>query len=130
MRKKYTKSLGLFRFLFVGGLSLILLIIINSTSDYYLAKGILALPFMFFLPGYSLVKILFEKRSEIPEILVMSIGISISLFILIAMCVHFTGTRISVENILNPVVITSLILAILYLFRNVLSTKRPHKVGI
>ena len=127
MRGK-TRSLGLLRFLFTSGLSLILLIVLNFTSDYSLAN-ILILIIMFFLPGYSLVNILFEKNPEIPEILVLSIGTSIGVFILIAMGVHLAGIRISVVNILNPVAITSLILSLLDLLKNVLLTKK-RRVGI
>jgi len=122
--------LDLLRFLIVSGLSLILLIVLNFTSDYSLIKSILILIIMFFLPGYSLVNILFEKKPEIPEILILSIGISIGIFILISMGVHFAGIRISVLNILNPVAIASLILGLFDLLKNVLLTKKLHRVGI
>jgi len=85
---------------------------------------------MFFLPGYSLVNILFKKKPEIPEILVFSIGTSISIFILIAMSVNFVGVRISVLNILNPVIITGLILGIIDFLKNVLLTKKLRQVEI
>lgn len=85
---------------------------------------------MFFLPGYSVVNILFNKRPEIPEILVLSVTASISIFILIAMGVHFAGVRISVLNILYPVITLNLLLGLLDLFKNVILTKKAHQVGI
>jgi uncharacterized membrane protein len=85
---------------------------------------------MFFLPGYSIVNILFRKKPEVAEVLVLSVGISISVFILIAMSVHFTGIKISVLNILNPFIIASLILGVLDFLKNALFTKEVHRVGI
>jgi uncharacterized membrane protein len=128
MSKKYNTSLSVIKPLFVSGLSLILLIILNFSLDYILVKNILIIIIMFFLPGYSIVNILFEKKPEIPEILVLSVGTSIGIFILIAMGVNFAGQNISVLNILNPVAITSLILGLLYLLKNVFLTK--HRVRI
>jgi len=123
MRKKFT-SLALFRFFFVSCISLILLIILNFTSDYSLVKGVLSAIIIFFLLGYSLVNILFRKKPEIPETLVLSIGTSVAVFIIIAMGIHLAGIEISVENILNPVAATSFILGLLDLLKNVLLTKR------
>ena len=130
MSVKYARFWSLIRFFFVIGLPLILLFSLNFTSNYFLAKGILVLTIMFFLPGYSLVNILFEKKLEIPEILVLSVATSIGVFILFAMSVHFSGSRISVLNILYPVVILSLILGLLDLLKNVLLTKKLYRVGI
>jgi len=130
MRRKNERFWGLIRFFFVVGLSLILLFSLNFSSNYSSIKSILILIIMFFLPGYSVVNIVFYKKIEIPEILVLSVATSISVFILIAMSVHFSGLRISVLNILYPVVILSLILGLLDLLKNVLLTKKPYRVGI
>ena len=110
-------------------LSLALLIVLNFAPNHFFIKSILVFIIMFFFPGYSLVNILFEKNPEIPEILVLSVGISIGVFILIAMGVHLAGIRISVLNILNPVIVTSLILSLLCFLKNVVLIKR-HRVGI
>ncbi len=130
MGKKDTTFWGLIKFFFVIGLPFFLLFSLNFTPDYSLTNGILTLIIMFFLPGYSIVNILFNKNFEIPEILVLSMATSISVFILFAMSVHFSGSEISVLNILHPVIILSLILGLLNLFKNVLLTKKLHRVGI
>jgi uncharacterized membrane protein len=81
-------------------------------------KGILTILIAFFLPGYYLVDILFEKKPETPETLVLSVGGSIAIFILVAVYVNFAGISISLENILNPVIVFVLILGILDLIKN------------
>ncbi len=128
MREKHARFGDLLRFFFVIGLSLILLISLNFTINYFLSA--LTLIIMFFLPGYSIVNILFNKKGDIPEIFVLSVATSISIFILIAMGVHFIGIRISVSNILYPVIILSLILGILDFLKNLLFTKKVHRVKI
>ena len=123
MYKKYTK-LGLFRLLLIISLSLIFLIVLNFTSGYFLLKSLLILVIMFFLPGYFLINILFKKRPETSEFFVLSVGISIGIFILVAMGIHFAGVRINVLNILNLVIIASLILGLLDSFKNDLLTRK------
>ena len=81
-------------------------------------KGIITIFIAFFLPGYYLVNILFKKKPEIPETLVLSIGGGIAIFILIAMYVNFAGMRISLGNILNPAIVFVLILSIFDLIKN------------
>jgi hypothetical protein len=46
------------------------------------------------------------------------------------MSTHFFGIRISVENILNPVIIVSLIISLLDLLKNVFLTRKRHQVEI
>jgi len=113
----YRKFTSLFRPLIILDVSLILLIIFNFISN-SLIKGIITIFIAFFLPGYYLVDILFEKKPEIPETLVLSIGGSIAIFILIAMYVNFAGMRISLGNILNPAIVFVLILGIFDLIKN------------
>jgi uncharacterized membrane protein len=107
----------LYRPLIIIDFSLILLIVLNFISN-SLINGIITILVAFFLPGYYLVNILFEKKPEIPETLVLSIGGSIAIFILIAMYVNFAGMRISLGNILNPAIVFVLILGIFDLIRN------------
>jgi uncharacterized membrane protein len=128
MREKDARFWGLIRFFCVSGLLIILLI--SLTSTYYLIKGALILIIVFFLPGYSVVNIVFNKKPQVPEILVLSVATSISVFILIAMGVNFSGARISFPNILYPVITLSLILCVLDLLKNVLLTKRAQQVRI
>jgi uncharacterized membrane protein len=118
MYRKPITFLDLFKLLFVGSLSLILLIVLNFTSDFSLVKSILSLIIIFFLPGYSLVNILYEKKLSIPDIFILSIGISISIFILIAMVVNLAGIRINTINVLNSIAIANLILGELDFLKN------------
>jgi uncharacterized membrane protein len=107
---------NLYRPLIIIDASLILLIILNFISN-SLIKGVLTILIAFFLPGYYFIDIIFEKKPEVPETLVLSIGGSIAVFILIAMYVNFAGIKISLENILNPVIVFVLILGILDLIK-------------
>ncbi len=85
-----------------------------------IARNILALVFIFFLSGYTLVLLLFqEERFEFPEFLTHCIGLSIGISIVCAMFVHFVGMQVNFINIVNLISITTMILAIL----NVLGLK-------
>lgn len=92
-------------------------------------KTIFVYLFIFFLPGYFFVNLLFEKELKISETLVLSIGASICLTILSGMIVHFLGIRISIANILNFLSILTIILLVSFFVKNFSSSKPKKEEG-
>jgi hypothetical protein len=105
-------------FVIIGILVIVLALLINLPFDnpiLYNIKNILGLLFIIFLPGYSLVSLLFDKKSrtlETLEVIVLSIGLSITLVILNSMLLHFIRLEITPVNILNLVLAATFVLSL------------------
>jgi len=121
MRPKKTKEF--YNFLFIGIIAFIMLLLTIFTienSVYYAVKGALALSLVLFISGYSFISLIFSKELKTIEVFVLSVGTSISITILAGMTIHFLGLEISFANIMNLVLIITLILGFFGFLRVIL----------
>ncbi len=65
-------------------------------------RAVVVFPLMFFLPGYSLVSVLFPRKDELDTIerIALSIGLSISVVVFIGLALNFTPWGIRLGPIL------------------------------
>jgi uncharacterized membrane protein len=84
-------------------LSILLIIIISFVSSNVL-RIILGLPFILFIPGYTLTVALFPKRAELNGIarVALSFGLSIAVSVLMGLILHYTPWGIG----LYPIVVS------------------------
>jgi len=76
------------------------------------ARIVLGLPLLLFLPGYSLVCVLFPKKEEMDRIerFALSIGLSIAVVVIIGLVLNYTPWGIRVGPILLVISCFTLIL--------------------
>lgn len=123
---RMTGRLDLQRLLIVFGSTMIMafvMIFYVESPAYLVLRGISGLFLMFFLPGYLLVNLLLGRGIDTIENLVLSVGVSISISILIAMGIHLIGMKINVTNIFSFISIITVVLALFYVLKFV-SLKR------
>ena len=117
MRKRKELISNMYKFNLIGFLVIITLLLTNFTQEsiiFIIVRNILAITFILFLSGYTLVSILFKKEKlEFSEFLTHCVGLSICISILCAMLVHFSGLKINFVNIVNLITMTTMILAFL-----------------
>jgi uncharacterized membrane protein len=102
---------GQFPLIVVLVICMILFTNIVSTNLFFIvARSILSLIFILFLPGFFLIKILF-KRTELAELIVLSVCLSICITIIHALILHLLNITINFSNILNPLSVTTLVLS-------------------
>jgi uncharacterized membrane protein len=100
-------------------LSVLLLIFAFVLPDGNILRTIFGLPFLLFLPGYSLVSALWVKKSEMDmlERTVLSLGLSIALVALLGIGLNFTPMGITLNSIVIALFILIMILVGLTWFR-------------
>src|SRR3990170_1616990 len=119
------------KFIAILVLAVLLALLVNflpSNSDLSGIKSILGLSFLFFFPGYSFVKLLFKKDLSDLEILIFSIGLSISLVILASMAVYLAGLEITVANIFNILLVATIIMILANIFKGASESKTGIKL--
>jgi uncharacterized membrane protein len=84
--------------------------IVSTNLFFIIARSILSLIFILFLPGFFITKILF-KRTELAELIVLSVCLSICITIIHALILHLLSITINFSNILNPLSVTTLVLS-------------------
>jgi uncharacterized membrane protein len=82
---------------------LISIVVLGSTLKAFdiplWARGILAFPFAFFLPGFILITVIAPRYEfRLPELVVLSIGLSIMVSIICTFLLNLTSLGISVES--------------------------------
>jgi len=119
-------------FMVIVILATVLALLMNFPLDNSIlltVRNILGLFFIMYFPGYLLIALLFDKKFktlETLEVIVLSIGLSISLTILTSMLLHFIRKDITAVNILNLVLIISFILGLVNFFKN--KSKRKFQI--
>jgi len=101
-------------------LAVILALMMNfpsSNTIFHGVRNILGILFLLFFPGYLFTDLLFNKELDAMENLVLSIFFSISLAILSAMIIFFTGWEIDIAKIFNILLIISFALILGNLFK-------------
>jgi len=88
-----------------------------------IARTILSLLYMFFLPGYIFTHLILRNKLNRAETLVASIGLSICITICSGMIVHFTEMKIDYLSIITSVSIVTLILAFLVFLKDIRNSK-------
>jgi len=115
------------KFILITVLVILMLLLTNFIQESIIsivARNALAVIFIFFLSGYTLVSILLEREKlESQEFLTHCIGLSICIAVVCAMVVNYVGMKVNFINIINLISITTVILAFLNFF-NILGFKK------
>ena len=79
-----------------------------------LLNNVIGILYMVFIPGYLLMVILLPKKSGLEPIirLGLSVGVSLPITSLVGLVLHYTKYGISINSLLFPLVILTLILSI------------------
>jgi len=110
----------------IGILTVVFALLVYFTPDspvLYSIKNILGLFLLMVFPGYLLVDLLFGGKLDTIETSVLTIGLSISIVIMLAMATYFAGLQIDVFTILNVIIVATFVL----IFAGFL--KRPERRG-
>jgi uncharacterized membrane protein len=102
---------------------------LNST----LIRVVLALPAIFFIPGYCLIAALFPKKGDIsiPERIMLSIGSSIAIVSLIGFGLNFTPLGIRLDPIIILIsLVTWLMVLIVHYKRALLPHEERFKISV
>jgi len=108
------------RLMTIAILAIMLALLMNFPSNnpvFHGIRNILGILFLLFFPGYLFTDLLFNKELDSMENFVLSIFFSISLSILSAMIIFFTGWEIDIAKIFNVLLIISLALMLGNLFK-------------
>jgi uncharacterized membrane protein len=83
-------------------LAVLLVLFVIALPDGNMLRIIFGLPFLLFLPGYSLVSALWTKKSEMEmlERIALSLGLSIALVALLGLALNYTPMGISLNSVL------------------------------
>ena len=101
-------------------IALMLLIVLVPFPDSYNALPVvLALPLMFFSPGYALIAALFPREGGIDpfERLAISFGVSIAISALIGLIFYNTATGITIESVVYSTAGFTLVVSAVALLR-------------
>lgn len=103
----------------VSILSTLLVVFALAFPDGNALRVIFGLPFLLFLPGYSLVSVLWPKKAEIDvlERIALSLGLSIALVVLVGLGLNYTPWGIALVPILTSLYCLILVLVIMAWFR-------------
>ncbi|MBD3155594.1 MAG: hypothetical protein GF368_02975 [Candidatus Aenigmarchaeota archaeon] len=108
-------------------LSILLLINLEShVTMFQIFKAILVLSLSTFIPGYVFILLFQERHQEHPNMLIISIAMSICIVMLSGVALYLIGFNIDPTNILNPVwFVLSIITITLFLYKK--PPKKPKK---
>jgi len=115
-----------YRFLLITIFLILFFTFLNIPIDnliFYTGKIILTLIFAFFFPGYCLIYLLFGEKLQTLDMSILSIVLSIVLFILSSMVIHLAGFEITVFNILNLLLLVTFVLILLNFLKPVSKLK-------
>lgn len=108
---------------------LLILLFVNLNTPATLievTKAIIILSLSTFIPGYVFILLFQEKHQEHPNMLIISIAMSICLVMLSGVALYLIGFNIDPTNILNPIwFVLSVITITLFLYKK--PSKKPKK---
>ncbi len=102
----------------IAGLTLLLVAVILLFPSNAL-RGVLAVPFMLFFPGYTLVATLFPVKSRLNNVerMALSFGVSLAVIPLIGAIMSFTPWGVRLASVLSAISVFTLAMAVIALWR-------------
>ena len=111
---------------------LLILFFINLETQlnfFQIFKAILVLSLATFIPGYAFILLFQDEKLNNPDIIIVSIAMSVCFVIIAGIAIHLLGFRINPYNILNPLwFLISVFTIAIFLSRN--RSNKPKKKKI